>query len=95
MRNEGFFGQMIFFIIGFFRDSVPQLFQKCPFKVGLLDLRNITVDNTKEYPMSQWIPSGIFKLKFLISHKKTSLIQLEMQIDLHSALDWDRWGANG
>lgn len=94
MRNEGMFGKMIFFIIGFFRDSVPQLFQKCPFKVGYLDLRNITVDNSKKYPLDQWIPAGIYKLKMLLTQGKTNLFSLEIQVDLKSGLDWSQWGTN-
>lgn len=95
MRNEGMFGKMIFFIIGFFRDSVPQLFQKCPFKVGYLDLRNITVDNSKKYPLDQWIPRGTYKLKILLTQDKTNIFSLDLQVELKSGLDWSQWGTIG
>lgn len=95
MRNEGLFGQMIFFIIGFFRDSVPQLFQKCPYRPGYFDFRNITVDNSKRYPLDKWIPEGTYKLKTKISHDKVDIFELELQSFIKSGLDWSKWGNQG
>lgn len=95
MRNEGLMGKWVFFLVGFYRDSVPHLFRQCPFEVGILDLQNLTVDNNKQYPMSQWIPQATYKMRVSIAQKKKKVFQLDLQFDLKSSLDWSRWGPNG
>lgn len=56
---------------------------------------NITVDNSKRYPLSQWIQEGIYKLKIVILQKKKEILQVDVQVDLKSGLDWSRWGVQG
>lgn len=94
-RRNGF-GKFTTFILDAFRKSVPQMFQLCPYKAGLLDWRNITMDNSRKYPMSQLIASNIFRLKLKVFQlKNIETFLIDLQIDVKSGLDWSRWGANG
>lgn len=89
--RNGFSGYTAF-IVDTFRDSVPQLFQKCPFK-STLDYRNITVNNSRKYPMSQMVPSDVFRIKLKVHQSKIERFLIDLQIDIKSKLDWSRWGA--
>lgn len=91
MRNEGLMGKMLHYIHGFFRDSVPQLFQKCPFKAGHLDLRNITVDNSRKFPLEQMLASNTFKIQILLTQGNQDIFKLDLQFDLKSKYEWNKW----
>lgn len=94
-RRNGF-GKFATFILDAFRKSVPQMFQLCPYNAGIHAWRNITMDNNRKYPLSQWIASNVFRLKLKVfQFKNVEKFLIDLQIDAKSELDWSRWGANG
>lgn len=85
------------FLLDAFREFVPHLIQKCPYKkAGILDYRNITMNNSRKYPLSQMVPSDVFRIKLKVGQSKIVKFLTDLQIDIKSDLDWSRWwGANG
>lgn len=85
MRGDGAIEKLALFIISFFRDSVPQLFHKCPF-TGPLKLYNITL-NVTSLPLDKLLPTGLYRTIIGISHNKTKVASLDILVEIASRLD--------
>jgi hypothetical protein len=85
MRGDGVVEKFTLFLISFFRDSIPQLFHKCPF-YGRMNLPNITL-NVKSLPMDKLLPTGIYKAFIATIHNKTRTFEMEIQVEIASKLE--------
>jgi hypothetical protein len=85
MRGDGLFEKMTLFIIDLFKDSVPQLFHKCPF-AGPLNLMNITITKST-VPIEQLFPRGTYKVFIGIIHNNSRVYQMEIQLEIASGLE--------
>jgi hypothetical protein len=85
MRGDGIVEKFTLFMINFFRNSVPQLFHKCPFS-GRMNLPNITL-SVKSLPIDRLLPSGMYKAVIGTIHNNTKTFQMEVQVEIASKLD--------
>jgi hypothetical protein len=85
MRGDGVFEKFVYFIIGMFKDSVPQLFHKCPF-MGHLSLPNVTF-NVKSVPVDRLMPAGLYRCFLGIFQDKTYVTSVDIHIEISSKLD--------
>jgi hypothetical protein len=88
MRGDGLVEKLTLFVISFFRDSIPQLFHKCPF-YGPLSLPNITLTVIKDLPVDKLFVAGIYKVGVCIINNNTRVFNLDVQVEIASRLD--RW----
>jgi hypothetical protein len=88
MRGDGLVEKLTLFVISFFRDSIPQLFHKCPF-YGPLQLYNITL-STRDLPIDKLLPSGIYKIGVTIIHNNTRAFTIDVQVEISSKIGG--WG---
>lgn len=66
MKNEKLMEPLVRFIIGLFRDSIPQLIVGCPINIGVMNMTNITIPE-RLWPMAYVLPTGESR-RFDISH---------------------------
>jgi hypothetical protein len=85
MRGDGMFNKFALYLISFVKDSVPQLFHKCPFS-GRLELPNITL-TSKTVPIDRLLPAGIYKVSLDISQNRTLIAKIDIQVEVASRLE--------
>lgn len=85
MKNEGLMEKLVHFLIGLFRDTVPQLFHKCPFFKGLLDMFNISID-TESLPVSKILVSGIYRAVIVISIQTSKLMLVDVELEANTPI---------
>jgi hypothetical protein len=83
-RNE----MLVLHFIDYFKDSVSQLFHKCPFPAGALDLMNITLSlNKSTVPIDRLLPKGNYKILLGVIYNNTRTFQMEIQLEIATRLE--------
>jgi hypothetical protein len=86
MKNKGGgMEKLVNFLISLFRESVPQLFHECPYKVGLLNMTNITVTENN-FPASKVVPSGMWKFILTMSLNTSKFYYEEFEVETKSSM---------
>lgn len=87
MKGYGVMDAMIKWIVGFFKNSVPQIFHPCPFS-GKLYLPNITL-SVRNLPAEQLMPTGLFKFSAAFILNGSRSMTLDTHVDVSTRLERD------
>lgn len=88
MKNEGLIERLVFFLIGLFREQVPQLFHECPFYAGELSMMNITIPekNLENIPMTHLVATGIYRTEITISIQSSKIMFVSGEAEIKTSV---------
>ncbi|KAG5669263.1 hypothetical protein PVAND_017154 [Polypedilum vanderplanki] len=72
--------------IALVRDSMPSLFHECPYS-GEYEVKNFTLDETMNTAVSQFVPSGKYKLEVSVIKDEKSIVKVGLNMEVKSSLN--------